>query len=53
MHEGVVAAHMQALRLGDLALGDEPKLGVGKGVEGQPAHPQERKRSGGATVVRC
>jgi hypothetical protein len=41
MHEGVVPADMEALRLGDLALGDEPKLGVSEGVEGQAADPQE------------
>ena len=41
MHEGVVAADVKAPRLGDLALGDQPKLGVGEGVEGHPAHPQQ------------
>ena len=41
MHEGVEPAGVEALRLGDLALGDEPKLGVGEGVEGHPAHPQK------------
>src|SRR5688572_26618484 len=33
MHEGVVAADVEALRLGDLALGYEPELGVGEGVQ--------------------
>jgi hypothetical protein len=41
VHEGVVPAGMQTPSLGDLALGDEPELGVGEGVEGHPAHPQQ------------
>jgi hypothetical protein len=41
MHEGVVPADMQALRLSDIVFGDEPKLGVGEGVEGHPADLQQ------------
>jgi hypothetical protein len=36
-----VPADVEALRIGDLALGDEPKLGVGEGVEGHPADLQQ------------
>ena len=34
-------ADVKALRREDLALGDQPQLGVGEGMEGQPGHPQE------------
>jgi hypothetical protein len=41
VHEDVVPTDVEALRLGDLALGDEAKLGVGEGVEGQTTDPQQ------------
>ena len=36
-----MTADVDALRCIDLALGDKPKLGVGEGVEGRTAHPQQ------------
>ena len=36
-----MAADMEATRLGDLALGYQPKLGVCEGMEGHPAHPEK------------
>src|SRR4051794_15897468 len=34
-------AEVEAPRLGDLALGYQPKLGVGEGMEGHSAHPEQ------------
>ena len=45
MHEGVMPADMEAPRLGDLALGYQPKLGVGEGMEGQPLTRRSHERS--------
>src|SRR4051794_18718127 len=41
VHEDVLPTDAEALRLGDLALGDEAKLGVGEGMEGQATDPQQ------------
>ena len=39
MHKGIDPPDVEAPRLGDLALGDEPELGVGEGMQGHPAYP--------------
>jgi hypothetical protein len=41
MHKGIMPACMKAPGLGDLALGDQPQLGVGEGMEGHSAHPEQ------------
>ena len=36
-----MAADMEATRLGDLALGYQPKLGVGEGMKRHATHPEQ------------
>jgi hypothetical protein len=46
-----MTADMETPCIGDLALGDEPQLGIGEGMEGHPGHPLQPRAQAALSVT--